>query len=106
MHFKDLVPEPLPVHIVHQVLELWGVGPGFQVNKGVLNVLGWQEWKSKKLSDVCMHSLLFPVSSHQSTTLHMSPHSLGPMKDAAFDGDSRKHPTNGIPGTWKKRSKY
>ena len=60
-------------------------------------------WAGKKLSDVRKHSLLFPVSSHQSTTLHMSPYSLCPVKDAAFDGDSRKHPTNGLPGTCKKK---
>ena len=71
MHFEEVVPEPLPVHIVHQVLELWGVGSGFQVKKGDLDVLRWQKWKSKKLPDVRMHSLLFPVSFHHSTSLHI-----------------------------------
>ena len=76
MLFEEVVPEALLVHTVHQVLELWGVGPGFQVKKGDPDVLRWQEWKSKKLPDVLMHSLLFPVSFHQSTSLHISPYSL------------------------------
>ena len=29
MLFEEVVPEALLVHTVHQVLELWGVGPGF-----------------------------------------------------------------------------